>query len=570
MFLLNILGLPYPDINADQVRELSRHVSDFATDVRETHESATGVVNDMGAVYSGDSYQALLTAWGRMSAGNMAQLDAACGVVAKALDIAADVIEAVQIAVLTELAALAVSYAAIMFTPAGVTMRPLVAAASRRLLSALQETLVWYIAAEVLGKAIEPLEAKIEQMISGALYDAASDALGVPPGSASKLHIEPNEVLRYAKVLDDHADAMLTHAEKFAEKVATLDFTTPGLELPVGDEPLAISGPPGIPPTVGIEPTGRFAQPPLSPQTFSNPLPEAQRALTATPSEYTPANDTAATEGQRRDRGSDPSGTTAPTPDTGRQATAPPAPGTSAEPGRALSAPDNSAGRTALDEPGGKSVGSGSTTGEGTAQSPRRVEPTPLLDRPAAGAEMTPAATASTGHAATADTTPSRAAETVPWAREQAPSSIDPAEQLPAAAAPAGPTGQSQGGTERSPARPAAADTRQPSRSQAAQTPWSKAGRAMARVASAAKRSSRKAPAVSAGQTDGREQPVGTPWSKTGSTQETGTQVFAPTTAPPSESPSKVSAPDRGRDAPTEPPARTVESSPRENRPPTG
>lgn len=559
MFLLNILGLPYPDINADQVRELSRHVSDFATDVRETHESATGVVNDMGSVYSGESYQALLAAWGRMSTGNMAQLDAACGVVARALDIAADVIEVVQIAVLAELAALAVSYAALMLTPAGLAMRPLVDVAARRILSALQETLVWYIAAEVLGKAIEPLEDKIEQMINGTLYAAVSDALGVPTGNAPVLHIEPDAVLRYAEVLDEHADAMLSHAEKFAEKVAGLDFTTPGLDLPVVDEPVAISAPPPVPATNGIEPTGRFAQPAPPPEMLSNPPAEARRPLTATPAEHTPAGDTATPGGQPGDRGIDPSGTAAP-------ATTPPASGTSAEPGRAHSTPDNPTGRATLDEPGRNSADSGSAATERSAQSSRPAEPTPLLDSPAARTD----ATATSDMASSGAMAPSGAAETPPWVREQTPSTTVPSEQHPAATNPAGPTKQAQGGTDRSPARPPTSNSRRSSHRQAAQTPWSRAGRAAARIASAAKRSSRKAPAISAGQTDDRERPTDTPWSKAGSARDTSTQVFAPDTAPSAEPPNKGGAPDRDRDARTDPQTRTAASSPDGNRPPTG
>lgn len=576
VFLLNMLGLPYPDINADQVRELAQHVRDFATDVRETHESATGVVNDMGSVYSGDSYQALLAAWARMSSGNMAQLDAACNVVATALDVAADVIEAVQVAVLAELAALAVTYTAIMFTPAGVAARPLIDAVARRLLSSLQETLVWYIAAEVLGKAIEPLEDKIEQMINGTLYDAASDALGVTPGSAKQMHIEPDEVLRYAKVLDDHADAMLSHAEKFADKVARLDFTTPGLNLPDGEGPPGVPGSPAALPPGGVEPPERFAQPSPSPDVVSSPSPETQRPLTATPSANSPGSDPAATDGQRGNRGVDQPGSTAPAADAGRPATAPSAGESPAEPGRAASAPDTHAGRAELDEAGRNPADSGSPASDRAVQSPQRAESSPLLERPGGIADMAPAATANTASSLSADT--------APWARGQTPSAIDPNEQHPAATAagPAGPTGQAQSGTDRPSARPVANNRQQPSRSQAAQTPWSRAGRAVARVASAAKRS-RKAPAISAGQTGDREQPAETPWSKAGSPRDTDAQVFVPDTAPPSvTAPPAVSAPpavtpsgktgtsDRDREAPAGPPAKAVEPPVSADPPPTG
>ncbi|MFI6773694.1 hypothetical protein [Nocardia sp. NPDC050412] len=228
---LNFCGVQYPDVNEDDVRTLGRQVQNLAAKVQDTHESATGVIKDMGSVYSGYSYEQLLATWGRMSATHMADLDAACKVVATALDIAADVITVVKVAVLTELAALAVSYAAIIATPAGPAAGPTLAAAARRICDQMEQNLFGYLVAEVIGKAIEPLDHTIDRMINGIAYDAASHLLEVPPPSSSSvppLHIAPDEVMRYAKVLDDHADEIMRHVTDFADEVAKLDFTTDG------------------------------------------------------------------------------------------------------------------------------------------------------------------------------------------------------------------------------------------------------------------------------------------------------------------------------------------------------
>ncbi|MEU0500669.1 hypothetical protein [Nocardia sp. NPDC005998] len=228
---LNFCGVQYPDVNEDDVRTLGRQVQNLAAKVRDTHESATGVINDMGSVYSGYSYEQLLATWGRMSATQMADLDVACKVVATALDIAADVITMVKVTVLTELAALAVSYAAVIATPAGPAAGPTLAAAARRICDQMEQNLLGYLVAEVIGKAIEPLEHTVDRMINGIAYDAASHLLGVPPPSSSSalpLHVEPDEVMRYAKVLAAHADEIMRHAADFADEVARLDFTTRG------------------------------------------------------------------------------------------------------------------------------------------------------------------------------------------------------------------------------------------------------------------------------------------------------------------------------------------------------
>ncbi|SUA72809.1 Uncharacterised protein [Nocardia otitidiscaviarum] len=241
---LNFLGFPYPDINEDHVRELADQVRTFAEKVRNTHTAATGTINDMGSVYSGYSYEQLVTTWARMSATNMADLDQACTVVATALDAAAVVIVTVKIAVLTELAALAVAYAtamsaAVATSGLSATMGPAIAAAARRLLVAMEQTLLSYLLAEVIGRAIEPLEETVARVVNGFAYESARRALGVPSeaGPTQTLHIDPDEVLRYAKVLDDHAADITRHAEDFANNVAGLDFTTSGGGM---DEPAGI------------------------------------------------------------------------------------------------------------------------------------------------------------------------------------------------------------------------------------------------------------------------------------------------------------------------------------------
>jgi len=249
---LNFLGVPYPDIDEDQIRELAGQVRAFATSVASTHESATAAVRDMGSVYSGYSYGQLVAAWARMSVGHTEALDQACRTVAKALDVAADVITVVKAVVLAELAALAAGYTAVMASmvvTAGwsAALTTAFRAAASRLLSAMEQMLISYIAIEVISRAMEPLADTIERKINGFVYDAAREVLGVtsPNSSAQPLHIDPNEVIRYADLLDNYADDIREHAARFVENVAGLDFATAN---PIR-EPIAVKqrGAPGSP-----------------------------------------------------------------------------------------------------------------------------------------------------------------------------------------------------------------------------------------------------------------------------------------------------------------------------------
>ncbi|MFD4405539.1 hypothetical protein ACFWPH_22555 [Nocardia sp. NPDC058499] len=253
---LNFIGVPYPDIDEDQVRELAGHVRTFADEVSETHESATGTISEMGGVYQGQSYRALVASWAQLSSTHMERLDELCRIVATALEIAADVITAVKVAVLAELALLASAYTAAMAATVvtsgtSAALGQSLALAARRLVGAMEEVLVGYIVAEVLGKAIEPLEAAVSDMIQGAVYGASADMLGVDPGGSDVVLVDPDELRRYAQVLDDHADDIMKHAAKFGENVAALDFSTP-VGPPEVATPSAAGGRPG---TTGPGPT---------------------------------------------------------------------------------------------------------------------------------------------------------------------------------------------------------------------------------------------------------------------------------------------------------------------------
>lgn len=244
---LNFIGVPYPDINEDQVRELASHVRTFADEVSGTHQAATGAITDMGSVYQGQSYRALVASWASLSSSHMERLDDLCRAVAKALEIAAEVITVVKVAVLTELALLAAAYTATMAATIATSgssalMGQTIALAAKRLIKSMEEMLVAYIVAEVLGKAIEPLEEAVSDMINGVVYNAAADLLGVDGGGNDALYIDPDEVRRYAQVLDDHADDIVAHAEKFANGVAALDFTTPVAMPAAGAPPVSTSG----------------------------------------------------------------------------------------------------------------------------------------------------------------------------------------------------------------------------------------------------------------------------------------------------------------------------------------
>ncbi|MFE3758739.1 hypothetical protein ACFXO9_30925 [Nocardia tengchongensis] len=246
--------MPYPDISANAILRLASHVGGFAAKMLSTHADATSAIKEMNSVYSGYSYSQLIAAWARMSATHMSALDEACATVQTALNIAADVVVAVKVAVLGELAALAASWVgalAATFVTGGLAavISQALTLAARKVVEVMEQVLVTYIVSEVLGKAIEPLEHAVERILDRGLRDAAAYLLDVPSGggTAQSLYIEPEEVECYADKLDSYANDMRRHAADFANDVNGLDFTTSGAtsiaEPDVGIVPAAVPSP---------------------------------------------------------------------------------------------------------------------------------------------------------------------------------------------------------------------------------------------------------------------------------------------------------------------------------------
>ncbi|MGX1778291.1 WXG100-like domain-containing protein [Nocardia brasiliensis] len=280
---LNILGVPYPDIDEEQIHLLAEEVRSFATDVWNTHASSFSAIQQMGSAYSGCSYEQLIAAWASKSESHVRAADAACRTVATALDAAAEVVTIVKAAVLTELAVLAATYAtlaAAALATGGMAAMAQVAitVATRRLCDAMESALMWYIVSEVVSKAIEPLEHTIDRLIHGIADDTANRLLGVPPpntSSTSQLYIDPDEVWRYADVLDNLADDILRCAQQFSNNVAALDFTTPARTTPiVANKP--------YPPVNFIERLTPYFNDDIPPPLQSNREPLAAKALVAT------------------------------------------------------------------------------------------------------------------------------------------------------------------------------------------------------------------------------------------------------------------------------------------------
>ncbi|MFI2184985.1 WXG100 family type VII secretion target [Streptomyces sioyaensis] len=230
---LQFIGVNWPDINEDKVREFGSHVRDFAQKVDDTHKDSTATIKQLSDVYQGASYEALLAKWGQMSDSHMTELVNACHAVADALDIAADTIVAMKLEAIAELTVLAITFiadqaAAVATLGIAEAAEALVIEAAEKLMDYLVQQLEQYIIGQVIEAAIDPLVETVGKAVGGLVFQAAGSALGVSAGGGGRagesFSIHPEALHARAEKLHAHARTVAGHAAEFQTKAAGASF----------------------------------------------------------------------------------------------------------------------------------------------------------------------------------------------------------------------------------------------------------------------------------------------------------------------------------------------------------
>ncbi|MGH3415947.1 MAG: hypothetical protein ACRDSS_05735 [Actinocrinis sp.] len=232
--LLQFIGVNWPNIDEDKVREAGRHVKQFAENLKSTHQDATAHLQQAGQHYQGSGYEAMIAAWGQKSNDHMNELFEACDVVATALDAGAEVIIGMKVAAIAELVALAVSFvadqaAAVATFGLAEAALVLIEEAAKKCVSFLEQQLIQYIIGEIVGAAIQPLIGTIDKAIDGLVYSALSSALGVsaPAGASvgASFQMDTEAFKGHMQGLQQHADAVLQHAQELHTNLSGMSFS---------------------------------------------------------------------------------------------------------------------------------------------------------------------------------------------------------------------------------------------------------------------------------------------------------------------------------------------------------
>jgi uncharacterized protein YukE len=227
---LQFIGINWPQINEDKVREFASHVREFAHNIEDTHQRAGADVKAMSQHYQGNSYELLVSKWAHLSQGHMQDLLNACHVLADALDAGADYIVAMKGECIAELGVLAASFvadqaAAVATMGLAEAAMALIVKAAETAVDYLEQQLIQYLIAQVVDAALTPLLGVVEKAVAGMTYAGLEDMLGVSangPGDGWMVH--PENLTAHARLFAVHAETVQGHAQALSGKLAGLSF----------------------------------------------------------------------------------------------------------------------------------------------------------------------------------------------------------------------------------------------------------------------------------------------------------------------------------------------------------
>jgi len=223
---LNVLGIDWPYINEDQVRQFATMVREFGQAVEQTHQDATVAIRNVAQAYQGASTDVLQSGWAHLSAQHVTEIVDGCRILADALDVGADFIvaqkaeAAIQLAIMAGefIADQAASVVTLGFAEAGA---PLIIEAGKLLMQTLKQQIIQTIMGDVIQAAAKPLFAKVEQMMAGLDW---SNAPAAGNSTGSGFSIDFTEARGHVGVLRAHAETMRGHAQTLNSGLEGLTF----------------------------------------------------------------------------------------------------------------------------------------------------------------------------------------------------------------------------------------------------------------------------------------------------------------------------------------------------------
>jgi hypothetical protein len=226
--LLNVIGVPWPYIDEEDVYAFGGVVRRFGQAVQTTHDDATKAVGDIAQAHQGASTRAMQSGWSKLSQRHVSEITVGCEVLAAALDAYAGEIVVQKGEAIVTLIGLAEAFiadqaASVETLGLAEAALPAIYGAVRICVKTLADQLQQYVVGKVIEAAAKPLFAKIEQALQGLDWGKGGDS-GSPEGATDDLRLEMDKLSAATATLSGHAETVAEHKRNMQSGLAGLNF----------------------------------------------------------------------------------------------------------------------------------------------------------------------------------------------------------------------------------------------------------------------------------------------------------------------------------------------------------
>ena len=228
---LNFIGIQWPMINEDTVRDVATMIQQFTQDVQNTHQDSTNQIHAMSEAYQGASYETLVSQWEQRSNTHMTELTDVCNTIVTALHGFADYIVVQKGEAIVQLVALAVSFLAAQ--AAAVETFGLSELAdlgldelAEQAIKLLKELLQQYLMGKVIEAGFKLLAPAVERAVEGWIFNFVDGGAPTGGGAVGKtMMVHPQLLAQHATAMEEYGRTMLSHAQGLQEKLSGVNFT---------------------------------------------------------------------------------------------------------------------------------------------------------------------------------------------------------------------------------------------------------------------------------------------------------------------------------------------------------
>lgn len=224
IWIMDKMGLEWPDIDEDEVRKAAVLVRGYRDDMETLVQTADRRINgEIAAAMRGQTGAAHVTAWNRNRSENVQQLLDVLGPAAVGIDVAAEIVLALKVKVIAEVTVTLIQLVPLLAAgPFGAGGAALLILARKKLFSMLMEATLEKVIGEVLPLAVEPL---VDQVPGLAMALLDSPVVEDNIGDVDEFFADLEALDQAAEDMDAHAADVEDLTDRLLADLANLQIS---------------------------------------------------------------------------------------------------------------------------------------------------------------------------------------------------------------------------------------------------------------------------------------------------------------------------------------------------------